>query len=217
MIYLIGCEKGGTGKTTLATNLATHLKLGGSDVLLLDTDKQGSANSWAGVREELEDKERFPEIPSVHKFGNKVYRTILDLAEKFDDIVVDAVGKDSVELRSALTVADYALMPLQASQFDIWTLAATDHILEAAKTVNHKLIAKIVISRASTNPSVSEVTEARSLFEEMNNASMCETVVKERIAYRKAARYGLAIFEMDTPDLKAVEELNNLFKEMTNE
>ena len=44
MIVLIGGEKGGTGKTTIATSLA------GRDVLLIDTDPQGSANYWAQSR-----------------------------------------------------------------------------------------------------------------------------------------------------------------------
>ena len=47
MIVLIGGEKGGTGKTTVATALAVMHALGGRDVLLVDTDKQGSATTWA--------------------------------------------------------------------------------------------------------------------------------------------------------------------------
>ena len=46
-IVLFGGEKGGTGKTTLATNMAAMLALQGKDVLLLDTDRQGTASFWA--------------------------------------------------------------------------------------------------------------------------------------------------------------------------
>ena len=58
MIILIGGEKGGTGKTTLSTNIAAKLALEGEDVLLVDTDKQGSASAWAATRDELEDVTR---------------------------------------------------------------------------------------------------------------------------------------------------------------
>ena len=50
MIILVGGEKGGTGKTTLATNLAQMRASAGKDVLLIDSDKQESASSWAGQR-----------------------------------------------------------------------------------------------------------------------------------------------------------------------
>ena len=64
MIILVGGEKGGTGKTTIATNLAARLKDPGADVLLVDTDKQGSASSWAAMREEQ--KEVWPNFQYNH-------------------------------------------------------------------------------------------------------------------------------------------------------
>jgi len=65
-IVLFGGEKGGTGKTTLATNMAAMLALKGRDVLLLDTDRQGTASFWATIREDTEIE---PRIPCVQKFG----------------------------------------------------------------------------------------------------------------------------------------------------
>ena len=44
------------------------------------------------------------------------------MAAKYRDIVIDAGGRDSVELRAAMTVADALYIPIQASQFDVWTL-----------------------------------------------------------------------------------------------
>ena len=54
MVILIGGEKGGTGKTTLATNLAANLVLEGSDVLVIDTDHQGSFTTWSALRDETD-------------------------------------------------------------------------------------------------------------------------------------------------------------------
>ena len=65
-MILIGGEKGGTGKTTLATNLAAMRALEGHDVLLIDSDPQGSANYWAQSRDELAIK---PRVACVQKFG----------------------------------------------------------------------------------------------------------------------------------------------------
>ena len=71
MIILIGGEKGGTGKTTLATNLAAMRALAGHDVLLVDTDRQGSAAAWALKRGESETKK--PRVP-VSRFSGKGFR-----------------------------------------------------------------------------------------------------------------------------------------------
>ena len=45
-------QKGGSGETTIATHLARALQLDGHDVLLVDSDPQGSARDWAAVRED---------------------------------------------------------------------------------------------------------------------------------------------------------------------
>ena len=51
MIVLIGGEKGGTGKTTLATNLVVERTNEVGDILLIDADKQMTASHWCSVRE----------------------------------------------------------------------------------------------------------------------------------------------------------------------
>ena len=66
MVILIGGEKGGTGKTTIATNLAALRALAWHDVLLVDTDSQGSASYWASSRDEAGIK---PRVACIQKFG----------------------------------------------------------------------------------------------------------------------------------------------------
>ena len=66
MIVLVGGEKGGTGKTTLATNLAALRAASGADVLLVDTDRQGSASFWAATRDE---NDALAAVPCVQVFG----------------------------------------------------------------------------------------------------------------------------------------------------
>jgi chromosome partitioning protein len=211
-VVLFGGEKGGTGKTTLATNMAAMLALQGKDVLLLDTDRQGTASFWATVREETEIE---PRIACVQKFGKGLASQIQDLADRYDEIIIDAGGRDSMELRYALGVCDRAYIPIQPFQFDIWTIRQMDELVEIAQGLNEKLQAFIVLNRVSTNPSVREDQEARDFFgqEDFQHLALIGPVLRDRIAFRKSARDGLSVYEWKL-DKKAAEEINQLFKEV---
>ena len=205
MIVLVGGEKGGTGKTTLATTLAALRAGAGRDVLLVDTDRQGSASFWAAVRGESAG-DGLAAVPCVQVFGKGVARELGDLAGRYDDVVVDAGGRDSVELRGAMVVADRLFVPVQASQFDVWTLEQMDGLVEQAQAVNGALAAGVVINRASTHPRVREAEEARALVADFEHLAFTGVVVRDRIAWRRAAADGRAVTEGEGPDPKAVAE-----------
>jgi chromosome partitioning protein len=212
MIVLIGGEKGGTGKTTLATNLAAKRARAGRDVLLIDTDAQGSANYWAQNRDESEARPR--RVACVQKFGKGLRAEVEDLARRYQDIVIDAGGRDSVELRAALVVAEKAYIPIQPSQFDIWTLDRMDGLVDGAQGFNPDLRAWVVISRVSTNPSVHESQDAQEILADFAHLALSGVLVRDRIAYRKAARDGLCVDELKPKDPKASEELEALYQEV---
>ncbi|MCC0179463.1 AAA family ATPase [Waterburya agarophytonicola K14] len=217
MILVIGAEKGGTGKTTLSTNLAAVLASKGKDILLVDTDTQGSASKWAAMRDSIEsDQGEFARVASVQKFGSEIRKDILDLSQRYEHILVDAGGRDSVELRSALSVCDRIYIPLQAAQFDIWTLSVMDKLIADASIFNQNLEARVVINRASTNPKVSETAEALELEEELSNLSFSSVVVRERGSFRKAAKRGLSVCEFTSKDAdpKAEQEITDLYQEI---
>ncbi|MFZ5760768.1 MAG: AAA family ATPase [Thermodesulfobacteriota bacterium] len=208
-ITVFGGEKGGTGKTTLAVNIAAMLALKGKDVLLLDTDRQGTASFWATVREE-ENIE--PRVACVQKFGKGLPAQVRDLAERYDEIIIDAGGRDSMELRYALGVADRAYIPVQPFQFDIWTIRQMDTLVEMAKGLNEELAAFIVLNRVATNPAIRETREFITR-ENFQHLTLAESMIRDRIAFRKAARDGLAVVEYGQ-DRKAVNEMNQLYEEI---
>jgi chromosome partitioning protein len=211
MIVLIGGEKGGPGKTTIATNLAVLRMAEEGDVLLVDTDRQPTANYWCSLRE---DKNVTPRITSIQKYDKAVRTEVVELSKKYKDILIDAGGRDSPELRGALLVCDKAIFPLRPSQFDLWTLGRLNQLVELALEINENLKAYVVINQASTNPAVKEVEEMKQFLCEFENIKLLNTVICERIVFRRAALNGMAVTEYDPEDHKASKEINNLYKEI---
>jgi len=213
MIVLIGGEKGGTGKTTIATNLAAMRAKRGHDVLLVDTDKQGSASAWSDIRDLKNSEVR---VPNIQKFGSNLAADILDLKSRYEDVIIDAGGRDSVELRAAMTIADKMYIPVQASQFDIWTLSIINDLVAQAKGFNTTLAPKVLINRAATNPVVNEVEEVKEILGDFEHLDLSSYILKERISYRKAAKGGLSVIELPKLDLKASDEIKALYEEVFN-
>jgi len=211
MIILIGGEKGGVGKTTLAVNLAAMRNRVGHDVLLIDADKQASANLWASIRQE---ERRDTPVPCLQKRGTGLAADIRDLATRYEDVVIDAGGQDSVELRAAMTIAELALFPIQPSLFDAATLETLAELVAQAQAFNTELVAAVVINRASTHPRVKEAEEAKELIAEYRDLHLLDVVIRDRIIFRKAARNGLCVLEFQNHDPAAETELHALNREV---
>lgn len=211
MIVLIGGEKGGPGKTTIATNLAAMRTAHNKDLLLIDTDKQATASYWCSLREGADIE---PRVASIQKFGKAVRTEALSLKKKYIDIIIDAGGRDSSELRSALLVAEKAIFPIRPSQFDLWTLGRMNDLVDVAKEFNCALKAFIVINQVSPNPAVKEVEEAKELISEFENLTLLKTHICERIVFRRAAVQGMSVTEYKPEDKKAVDEISSLYSEI---
>src|ERR1051326_1349145 len=111
MIYTVGGIKGGTGKTTVATNLAVWLARQGADVLLVDADEQESATDFTAFREQTLNGETG--YTAIKLTGEPLRSQIMKLKGKYDHIVIDSGGRDTVSQRAALVVSDVVLLPFQ--------------------------------------------------------------------------------------------------------
>lgn len=208
MIILIANQKGGCGKTTIATNLAALLASDKKDVLLIDTDEQGSASDWAATRRLATKKQTIEQITCIQKFGN-VAEDVKALAPKYDHIIIDAPGKESIQMRSSLVIADMCIIPVVPSQYDLWS---TEHIeqlaIEVKSVLNPNLVTKVVVNRGSTNAKAnSHAIISQHL--EGSELSVLDAVLKERIAFQRTAKEGLSVSELpkDIFDPKAKNEM----------
>ena len=90
MILTVGGIKGGSGKTTIATNLACIAASQNADVLLIDADDQETAADFTAVRKE--DHPSAPRYTCAKLSGRAVRTEILELVSKYDHIIVDTGG-----------------------------------------------------------------------------------------------------------------------------
>ena len=208
MIVAVLGEKGGTGKTTFATNLAGMRAGAGRDVLIVDADRQGSASYWAEARE----RQEVAAVASVQKFGPGLVRAVADMARRYADVVIDIAAGDSREIEGALRTADRVLIPVQPAGLDVWTLGIIDERVGEAKVANPELEAFVVINRASPNPRDNDVHEAREAIGDCQSFVIAEVVVRERVAIKRAAPKGLTVAEYRPADPKAAEELDALYR-----
>ena len=212
MIVLFGGEKGGTGKSTLATNISLAFAHSGSETIIVDCDPQITATRWVERR-----RKNFPALPMiqvVQKTGN-VYDTVYDLSKKYANVVIDAGGRDSEELRTAMAVANVMYIPLKASQPDLETSKHMSQLVKLAKGLNPGIKANLILSMAPTNPILTEDREARELLSALPGLSVSEVVIRERKVYRDAIADGKGVVEYD--NAKAKQEIMGLYREITNE
>lgn len=192
-VITVGGEKGGPGKSTLATNFAVQFAHQGFKVLLINTDKQDTSGKWALVREN-----NHPELPTIHTqthLGNRVAKGILDQSAHYDKIVVDARGNDSVEQRQAISVSDGLLIPMRAAAFDTWTLDDVDEVVAGARAINEDLCVGVFMNQI-LHVSLDGARKAMSaLMAEYPNIPFLKAAMTSLVAYQKAGGEGMGIVE----------------------
>ena len=208
MIIVVGGIKGGSGKTTLATNLAVIRSAEGHDVLLIDADDQETSTDFTIIR-----NERRPDgagYTSIKLTGAAVRTQTLRLANKYEDIIIDTGGRDTTSQRAALTVADFLLVPFVPRSFDVWTLEKVSSLVSEMQAANPELRAYTFINRA--DPRGQDNDDAAEVLRETESLSFIETPLGARKAFSNAAAAGLAVTEIKPQDTKATEEMMILYR-----
>lgn len=208
MIITVGNTKGGVGKTTLALNIAIARALAGRDVWLIDGDRQGTAQSAVSIRA---DAGHAPGIAcATYPDGATLRTQVQQQRSKFDDIVIDAGGRDSTALRAALILSDVLLVPFQPRSFDVWALDDIGGLIDEARSVRDGLRAYAVLNCADPGESSSDNAEAAAAVANVAQFEFLATPVRRRKSFANAAGQGLSVLEIRPSDKKACDELNAL-------
>ncbi len=159
-IIVVGNLKGGTGKTTIAVNLACALAARGSRVALLDVDPQASAVAWGRAGNLPIRIEAAP--PSAGAAGGRWLARATELAGVVDVLVIDLPAVIVPAIASATMIADLVLVPVTPSAVDV---APTERVLRMIRTTResrpgHKPAAMLVPNKVDFRGYYHEATEA---------------------------------------------------------
>ena len=208
MIVVVGGIKGGSGKTTVATNLCIMRALAGRDVLLIDADDQETASDFTTLRNErTEGKAGYT---SIKLTGSAVRTQTQRLIDKYQDIIIDTGGRDTASQRAALSIADILLVPFVPRSFDVWTLEKVGELAAEMQPANPKLKAYTFLNRADARGQDND--EAAEVLRDTEHLSFINVALGTRKAFSNAAASGLAVSELKPPDPKATDEIEMLYR-----
>lgn len=204
MILSILNQKGGTGKTTIAVNLAVMYAKNGGGVLLVDADSQGSAKAWASSR-----PGNLGKVDTVGIATPNISREIERLRRGYAVIIIDGGGRVTATARACVLVSDFILIPTMVSTPDV---LATQQFFD-----------EVIIKAAKIKPVAGAIVCTMVKLGTIFNASgqeqirklgypVLDTVTCHRIVYQEAFSEGKGVIEYE-PDGKAAEEIKRLYQE----
>lgn len=196
MKTMVGNLKGGTGKSTVAFNLALWLASQNRPVVLCDLDPQNTLRDAIDVRVEE------GHSPTVSVFGS-IPKTIEG------DVIID-VGLSNMEaVKRALGIADRVLIPVTPSQADVWATQQFIDIIAESTKGRGPLDVVAFLNRADTHPASLENDETQEVLREIPGLKVIDNKLSQRLAFRRSFSEGLGVFELE-PRGKAAGELNAL-------
>ena len=207
MILVIGGIKGGSGKSTVSTNLTVLRAAARRDVLLIDADDQETSADFTQLRTDNLGNAGYT---SIKLSGLAVRSQVARLAEKYDDIIIDTGGRDTTSQRAGLAIADRLLVPFVPRSFDVWTLERVAALVDEMRTANPELEAHTFLNRADARGQ--DNGAAAEVLRDTNSLKFSNISVGTRKAFGNASSAGLAVTELNPQDEKATTEMIALYK-----
>lgn len=197
-------QKGGVGKTTLATHIASCLHRENEKVLLVDSDTQGSARDWSAANENHE-------IPVIGLDRPTLEKDINAVSDKYSWVIIDGAPRANKLAVSAIKASDLILIPVQPSPYDVWaTSDLVDLIKQRQEITDGKPAAAFVVSRK-----IQGTTLAKDVLEAVEGYGfpILKTGTSQRVVFAQTAINGLSAFDAD-PKGVAANEITNIVQQI---
>ncbi|KGM46618.1 ParA family partition ATPase [Pseudooceanicola atlanticus] len=196
-------QKGGVGKTTLSVNVAGCLARQGHRVLLIDADKQGSATTWASLREDAP-------FQVVSMARANMARDALKLAQDYDHTIIDGPPHAEEIARSCIVASDFVALPIEPSGLSTWASDLTVRQVKEAQEFKPTLKCGFVVSRKIGKTVIGR--DIRNMAAEAG-LPILESEIEQRVAFAEGMTMGQTIFEWAS-ESNAAREIEHLTKEI---
>lgn len=196
-------QKGGVGKTTLSVNVAGYLAQQGHRVLLIDADKQGSASTWASLREDAP-------FQVVSMARANMARDALKLAQDYTHTVIDGPPHAEEVARSCIVASDFVALPIEPSGLSTWASDLTVRQVTEAQEFKPTLKCGFVVSRKIGKTVIGR--DIRNMAAEAG-LPILSSEIEQRVAFAEGMTMGQTIFEW-APGSNAAHEIEHLTKEI---
>jgi chromosome partitioning protein len=189
-------QKGGVGKTTLATALAVQATADGKKTVIFDLDPQASASFWKDTRKD--DSLAITAVPAA-----RLAHVLAAMREAGCDLAIIDTPPFSKDIAfEAANQADFVLVPSRPAVLDVMAMTRT---LDVVKHYNRPY--GVVLTFCP--PAGREVEDTVKVIEQLG-AELCPARIGTRIAYSRAQQTGQAAQEIE-PDGKAAQEIKDLY------
>jgi len=197
-------QKGGVGKTTIATHIAMRLSELKHRVLLIDADQQGSSLDWKAARGEA------PAFTVVGLPKDSIHREIGELSKDYDWVVIDGPPRVSTVAKSAIAASDMVLIPVQPSPYDVWAAKDIVDLIVEVRVLKEDLKAAFTVNRKIVGTAIGrDVSSALSNFP----VAVLKSFISQRVSFAESAASGRTVLEVE-PRGAGAKEVRDLVKEI---
>lgn len=198
-------EKGGTGKSTVATNIATALHRQGLRVVLLDCDPQGTSRDWRDASPEGADLPPVLGVDRPQMLASSLKGINADIA------IIDSPAKAESMSAAIVRASQVALLVIQPSGADLWASGAAVKLIQAKRDVGGEIDAAFLVNRSSGATKLSKLVKSGE-WNTYEGIEKLEASIGNRAVFASAMTDGLSV--LDYGDVKAREEIQAVVQEL---
>ena len=206
MIIAVVNQKGGCGKTTIATNLAALFADEGREVLLVDADpEQHSAMNWCADRSEALAKVHASSLPA-----RNLYRESNMLRHKWEVVIIDGGARVTEHAHAAVASADWLVIPVRPSKVDLDATAQFLDVVQMDMAKREDLRGGLLLNQLQEGTAIG--TAAQKQVKEWN-FPVFKNVLHSYVAFTEAVWQGESVVEYQ-PKSKAAADVVSFFREL---